>query len=301
MKRSIVFVGTVIVAACVAFSVLGTSWEEQKAGFQFRVDPKTGETQVGFYLFLEYEPIPACTDLDTTWSVYILQDGSEEVLADYHYRKRHPSCTGRTEWISFLSPFITPVAGGNYGARITVHDFANDLFYERVISYIAPLSLPTGVALSVSTTSGDTDEIDLSGVPDEELEQLASYFTTFSTDYVQTASDVSVEDFFTIYATSEEAFPAWLLVVVSLGPDVSTSGSGISIKASYNRILFIYPVNSPAAVGGVLEQLSLLNEEFVGRVLLAKNPSDSGNAISVFIGEIAWQVLQAASQEIEQR
>lgn len=284
-----------------AFSVLGISWEEQKAGFQFRVDPKTGETQVGFYLFLEYEPIPACTDLDYTWSVYILQDGSEEVLAEDPYRKRHPSCTGRTAWVSFLSPFITPVAGGNYGARITVRDFANDLFYERVISYIAPLSLLTGVALSVSTTSGDTDEIDLSGVPDEELEQLASYFTTFSTGYVQTASDVAVEDFFAIYATSDEAFPAWLLVVVSLGPDVSTSGSGISIKANYNRILFIYPVNSPEAVEGVLGQLSLFNEEFVGRVLLAKNPSDSSNAISVFIGETAWPVLQAASQEIEQR
>jgi len=167
--------------------------------------------------------------------------------------------------------------------------------------YIAPLSLPTGVALNVSTTSGDTDEIDLSGVPDEELEELASYFTTFSTDYVQTASEVLVKDFFTIYATSDEAFPAWLLVVVSLGPNVSTSGSGISIKANYNRILFIYPVNSPAAVGGVLEQLSSFTEEFVGRVLLAKNPSDSGNAVSVFIGETAWQVLQAASQEIEQR
>lgn len=284
-----------------AFSVLGTSWEEQKAGFQFRVDPKTGETQVGFYLFLEYEPIPAYTDIDYTWSVYILQDGSEEVLAEDHYRKRHPSCTGRTAWVSFLSPFITPVAGGNYGERITVRDFANDLFYERVISYIAPLILPTGVALSVSTTSGDTDEIDLSSVPDEELEQLASYFTTFSTGYVQTASDVSAEDFFAIYATSDEAFPAWLLVVVSLGPDVSTSGSGISIKASYNRILFIYPVNSPAAVEGVLGQLSLFNEESVGRVLLAKNPSDSSNAISVFIGEATWPVLQAASQEIEQR
>lgn len=233
--------------------------------------------------------------------MYTLKDGSEEVLAEDHYRKRHPSCTGRTAWVSFLSPFITSAAGGNYGARITVRDFANDLFYERVISYIAPLSLPTGVALSVSTTSGDTDEIDLSGVPDEELEQLASYFTTFSTDYVQTASDVSVEDFFTIYATSDEAFPAWLLVVVSLGPNVSTSGSGISIKASYNRILFIYPVNSPAAVEGVLGQLSLFNEEFVGRVLLAKNPSDSSNAISVFIGEATWPVLQAASQEIEQR
>lgn len=118
---------------------------------------------------------------------------------------------------------------------------------------------------------------------------------------MQTSSDVSVEDFFAIYATSDEAFPAWLLVVVSLGPDVSTSGSGISIKASYNRILFIYPVNSPAAVEGVLGQLSLFNEEFVGRVLLAKNPSDSSNAISVFIGEATWPVLQAASQEIEQR
>lgn len=39
----------------------------------------------------------------------------------------------------------------------------------------------------------------------------------------------------------------------------------------------------------------------MGRVLLAKNPSDSSNAISVFVGEAAWPVLQAASQEIEQR
>ena len=163
------------------------------------------------------------------------------------------------------------------------------------------LSLPTGVALSVSTTSGDTDEIDLSGVPDEELEQLASYFTTFSTGYVQTASDVSAGDFFHHLCHIRGGVSGFVAGGRFLGSKRQYKWKRNLDQGELQPHPFHLPGKFTGSGGWVLEQLSLFNEEFVGRVLLAKNPSDSGNAISVFIGETAWQVLQAASQEIEQR
>ena len=301
MKRWAVLAGFTIFLFGLAVTALGVAWEEQKAGFQFGVDPETGETQVGFYIFLEYDRPPACTDLDTTWSVYVLRNGAKEVLADYHYRKRKPSCTGRTSWVSFLSPFITPVEGESYGAKITVRDVVNDLLFERVISYTAPVSLPSGVALNVKTFEDEVSEVDLSGVPDEELEELFLLVGSLTSDYVQTASGVVVEDYFDIYAVGEGSYPASVIVVAFLGPTLGASGGGLTIKATYNGVLFTYPLGTPAGAPGVLSHLSEFEQKFSGRVLLARPDAEGIGYLSVFVDDGAWRILEEAVTEYGKR
>ena len=300
MKRIVILIGLVVVlAGLAAFSAQGVSWEEEKAGFQFRVNSRTGETQVGFYISMRYDSPPACLDITTDWTVYAL-GSPQEVLETYTHHIRR-NCSGRIASVSSLSPFITPIPGRDYGARIIISDEENNLVYERFITYTAPLGLPTGTSLNVSTPTGAAEDIDFSEISDEELEPLVIYFNAFATDYVQTASDVLVGNFFSTYASSEEAFPAWVWVLAALGPDVNASGGGITIHISYNRILFLYPLSSSAAVAGVIEQLDEFDQEFIGRVLLKKGDAEGLGVASIFIGNDAWEAFKAAAAEWEKR
>ena len=49
--------------------------------------------------------------------------------------------------MSTLSPFITPVPGMSYVGKIVLHDVANNLTFEKQITYIAPITLPTGIGI----------------------------------------------------------------------------------------------------------------------------------------------------------
>jgi len=109
--------------------------------------------------------------------------------------------------MSTLCPFVTASPGTSYGAQVAVRDLESDLLFEKTIRYIAPLTLPTGIALKVSASSGQTKEIDLTSVSVEDLDRLAAYSRSLADDHVQTASKVTIDDFLTTYASSEKAFP----------------------------------------------------------------------------------------------
>jgi hypothetical protein len=297
MKRIVILIGLIVVLASLAAH--GVGWEEERAGFQFRVNSRTGETEVGFYISMRYGSPPACMDITTDWTVYALGPPQEVMDAYTHHIRRN--CSGRIASVSSLSPFVTPIPGREYGAKIIIRDDENNLVYERFITYTAPLGLPTGTSLNVSTPSGTTEGIDFSEVSDEELEPLVIYYNAFAADYVQTASDVLVGNFFSTYASSEEAFPSWVWVLAALGPDVNASGGGITIHMSYNRILFLYPISSSAAVAGVIEQLNQFDQEFIGRVLLKKEDAEGLGVASIFVGDDAWEALKAAATEWEKR
>jgi len=300
MKRIVILIGLIVVlASLAALSAHGVSWEEEEAGAQFRVDPETGETQVAFYLRMRYDSPPACIDRIIDWTVFALGP-PQEVLDTYtqHYRR---ICSGRIASISCVTRFVTPIPGRAYGAKIIIRDDENNLVYERFVTYTAPLALPTGTSFNISTPSGTSEEINFSEISDEELEPLVIYFNAFAADHVQTASDVLVGDFFSTYASSEEAFPAWVWVLATLGPDVNASGGGITIHMSYNRILFLYPLSSSAAVAGVIDQLDQFDQDFIGRVLLKREDAEGLEVASIFVGDSAWETLKAAAAEWEKR
>lgn len=298
MKRAIVLTGVVVLlVSLVLFSVHGATWTEERAGVQFRIDPNTGQTQAGFYLFMKYTPVPECLEIIIEWSVYLL-DNPQVPLVTAKRRIRR-NCGGYIALVSTLSPFITPVAGHSYGARIIIHDVENNLIHERVITYTAPLSLPTGIAYTVTTPTGISQGIDFDQVSDEELDLLAGYFNTLSVDYVQTASDILLADFFSTSTLSAPpvVFPVWVWVVANVGSEVNVSGGGVTIRTRHNRILFLYSLESSIAVIGVLDQLAQFDQEFIGRVLLRKEGVDGLAAATIFVGEDAWKILEAAAEE----
>ncbi len=291
IPRIWVSVGLIFVVAVAAMG--SVNWQETAAGTQFRVNPRTGETQIGFYVALQYDSVPKCILLDVHWTVY----HGEELLAEDHHRgTKH--CGGKIQSVSTLSPFITPMPGESYQAKIVLTDTANDISYARTISYTAPLSFPTGIGINVKTPSGETHEVDWSDVSDDDVKKLATYFSEFTADYVQTASATTISDFAVQYAADDDAYPVWVWILATIGPKITGQGDGISIHATYNRLLFFYRVPSAEALNGVLDQLKGFNQEFRGWVLARKAGE---GPVYVFIDNRAREMLSSAADEAKRR
>ncbi len=293
MKISRILVGVGLIFV-VAVTVMGSvNWQETAAGAQFRVNPQTGETQVGFYIALQYDSAPKCILLDVHWTVY----HGEELLAEDHHRgAKH--CGGRIQSVSTLSPFITPMPGESYRAKLVLTDVANNISYVRTITYTAPLSFPIGIGVNVKTPNGETREIDWSRVTNDDVKKLAAYFSEFTADYVQTASAITISDFPTQYAADDDAYPVWVWILATIGPKITSQGNGISIHATYNRLLFFYRVPTAEALDGVLDQLKSFHQEFNGRVLVRKSGE---GPVYVFIDDEAWEMLSSAADEAKRR
>jgi hypothetical protein len=278
----------------------GVSWREKGYAVQPQIDSRTGQMEVGFVVTLEYDRSPACVEFKISWKIALVSGGREEEIAtDSRSRKRNCVCCIST--YATLSPFIVPVPGSQYRARLHLEDAANALVFDRTIDYVAPLSLPTGITLNVTTPTGTTHGVDLSAVPDEELEELAAYSTLLSTSYVQTASAVAVSDFYMTYAGAAGSFPAWTIVVASVGPTSLLTGSGLTIAASYNGLFLVYPLASSSAVQAVKEQLAQFGQLFAGLVFVKKGEPDGQNPLTVFVSDRAWEILQAAAAEQKKR
>ena len=294
MKRALVTLGTLsIVLALLAVSVLAASWQEDCFGVQFKVDSKTGSTQIGFYLFMNYDPVPNCIEITVDWSVYPVSTPQSPLATDSHRIRRH--CGGSISSVSTLSPFVTPVPGMSYAGKIVLHDAANNLAYEKQITYVSPITLPTGIGINVTTSTGKTEEIDFSGINDEQLKSLTAYYATVTRDYVQTASDIALSDFFATYSADH---PQWVFVLAQLGPQIDQTGPGISVHASYNHLFFLYRIDGLEATAAVTEQLKDFQNDFVGSVWLAKG-DDAPQA--VFMDKQAWKILQASDKEWSKR
>ena len=297
MKKALITVATVIVVLSLLSSIgIAATWNEDRSGVQFKVDKKTGNTQAGFYLFMNYDQAPDCIEIIVDWIVYPLSSPESPLATDSHRIRKH--CGGRIASVSTLSPFITPVPGESYAGKIYLHDVANDLSYEKEITYVAPITLPTGIGINVTTQDGKTEEIDFSGVSEEQLNDLATYYAIVTESYEEDASGVSLSDFFTDYSGHR---PQWIFVAAQLGPQIDQTGPGISIHASYNRLFFLYLIDEAQGAEAVKEQLDEFNSDFIGSALLAKGDAGDGAPQSVFMGDQAWKILQAAKKEQDRR
>ena len=295
MRKYIFSIAILLALLISATAVAAVTWTETNAGPQFRVNTRTHETQVGFYVVLKYNPIPTCLALDVDWSVY----HGTKLLAHDH-QPAHKEC-GHFQSVSFLSPFITPTPGESYRATITLKDTINHLTYTRTITYTTPLSFPTGIAVNVKTPNGETYTIDWTGVTDKEVTQLASYYATYTTDYVQTASAVPLTEFTQKYAAASDAYPVWVWVFATIGPQIKEQGPHFFLHATYNRILFLYRVPAPEDMTSVLTQLAVFNNKFPGRVLVRTAPPAPPAPQYVFIGDGAWTMLSSAAAEAKKR
>ena len=297
MKKALVTLALIGIAiSLLGVSVMAANWQEDRSGVQFKVDSKTGNTQIGFYLFMKYSPIPNCIEMTIDWIVYPLSTSDTPLATDSHRIRRH--CGGGIGSISTLSPFITPVPGKTYVGRIVLHDVANNLTYDKKITYVTPITLPTGIGINVTTPTGKTEDIDFTGINDQQLSSLNTYWATISASYVQTASDVAISDFFSTYSDEQ---PQWVFVIVQLGPQINRTGPGISVHASYNRLFFVYLIDGPQGAKALLNELSGFTNTLVGSVWLAKTEPSGGAPKAVFVEDQAWKVLQEASKEWHNR
>jgi hypothetical protein len=297
MRHSLAVVGIVtmlLLLQCTA--ALATDWQEDRGGVQFRIDSATGDTQVGFYLFMKYDAAPSCIELNIDWSVYRLSDPGKILAADHHTVSRH--CGGRIASVSTLSPFVTPVPGVGCAARIVLQDMANGISYEREITYVAPVTLPTGIGVNVTTATDKTEDIDLSGLSDDQLESLSAYYETISAGYVQTASGIGLSDFFAEYPVDGSQ---WVFVVIEPNLQVTQAGPGISIRASYNRLFFLYAIDTAAAATAAQEQLKGSADSSVGSAWAKNGTAGEDAPALIFVDDEAWRILKAAAEEWESR
>jgi hypothetical protein len=165
MRRGIL----ALVLVLVAFSVgaVAVEWEEVSSSTEVVLSTKTGLPAVVFQVTLQYSEFPASYHLEGGWEIYEIVNGAHQPI------EGSPSTAffrGSTLTIASATSQIPIEAGKTYGARLSLQDTVNDLSYERTFTYSPAAVLPVGISLR--GWNGSIDNIDLSNLPDEELEQL---------------------------------------------------------------------------------------------------------------------------------
>ena len=291
MNRKIAFFLLVLLGG-LAVAVSAVEWNETAAGAFLRVDPDTGGAEVVFSVSLEYDPRPADSSLVFGWTVYG-PDGS--VLSEY---RRSTTLGGPVGRIALASEPVPVIPGRSYRGVVTADDEVNGLHYEKTIVYTTPIVLPVGISLR---GMNGVEEFDLTGVPDEELEELATIYDRLNSDYEIEAEGVDLDGFFADYATGEDGFPALVIVIPFVGVESSFGPTNSTVTITAVRMLHLYPVAESGDVSALTAQLAVYDRDFTGSVFVGGGDEPLYDGIVVFVGEDAWNVLKAASDEEARR
>lgn len=255
-----------------------------------------GGPAIVFTIQLEYDRRPSSADVSFGWTIYDLDKGQE--LEEYSFY-RSTTLTGGALRLSFASARVPVVPGTRYRGRVVVDDAANDLQYRRDIDYTAPVVLPVGLVLS---GTNDTEEIPLGDVPDEEIEEMATAYDLLQASFSHDAEGVTLEAFFAEVAIDSASYPAAVYVVPVQGDESPFGTQNSPVTFRITPSLYAYPVPDPSAASALLEQLSAYDRTFVGLVFSSEDPQAGlFDAVSVFVGETAWRVLEAAKAEETRR
>jgi hypothetical protein len=285
--RSIV-AGAALALVCVV-GALTAEWEETDWGSNVVLDYKTGLPAVVFHVTLEYTSASDSYHLSTSWDVFAIVDGSEVPLDGF---SRSSIRSGDVRRVYSASPPVLIESGRQYGARVTIADSVHDLSYERIFEFLAPPTLPFGIRLSGWDGS---EEIDLSELPDEELEELVLLHELLD-GYSRATDDVSLEAFL-LGDAAASAYPLSLLLLPSL--DIDTSGTPLRIFVVLS--LYVYTLSGPSDVAGLLDQLEQFMQEFIGDVYAGAGSAILGGGKTVFVHHVVRSILEAAVVEQENR
>ncbi len=280
----------VLVFAIAAIPVSATEWEEIEWSATVVSDYKTGLPAIIFNTGLSYDEVPEMMQLGITWEVFSV-DGSIETML-YEYTKN----TARTRAALRIYMASEPVlieAGTRYGARVWIEDLENGLFHERSYTYFAPQSLPVGLRL---VDWDGTEEADLAGMPDEELEELVLLQRAISS-YEVIAEDVSISSLFSQYAATDEEYPVSVILLPETGVDNNWGSESQPITVTFGLTVLVYSIPSSDAKAGFQEQLQQYEQTFTGTVY-AGTPGDSlGQGVVVFLHDAMEVILDAALAE----
>ena len=287
MNIRLLVAGAALTLVC--FGALGAEWEETDWGANVVLDYKTGLPAVVFHVALEYTSTPDSYHIETSWEVFAIVDGLEVPLDGF---SRTSIRSGEVRRVYSASPPVLIEPGEQYGARVTMTDPVHDLSYERTFDFLAPPAVPFGIRLTGWDGSGD---VDLSDLPDEELEELVLLQDLLS-GYTRVADGVSVEGFLRGDAATG-VYPLSLLLLPTV--DIDTSGTPMRIYVILN--LYVYTLSAPGEVAGVLDQLDQFMQEFVGDVYTGTGSSILGGGQTVFVQDSVWSILEASVGELGDR
>ncbi len=290
MRRGMCTAAVWMLVAGLAFSAAGVTWTETDASHSVTSHPRTGEPILTFSVWMEYDAAPRCMALRTEWTMSVVENGSEEVLVK-DARPERRNCVGISKFFS-LSPAVEAIPGRHYRATLRLEDTQNELIHERSFDYVTPDPLPAG---GLAETSGETPTVNSGGV----RSRIAEYFDTLSTDYRQTATAVFLAEFFSDYAASQEDFPVMIFVAPVSDAGQTAGEGGTAPNEQINRVVFFFTIPSPNTGNIVVKQLEDEEDEgkaeIVGRVFVRDGDSSLG-AVTVFVHEATWGVLQAAQE-----
>ncbi len=277
----------------------GVSWasmaalKELRASSDLGVDPKTGNAAVFFNVVLEYDPRPERADLSFSWSLYVLEGGREVTVETSARTSLQDPAPGKV----YLTSSPLPVEPGKtYGAHLVFQDTANSFSYRKDFRYLAPLVVPIGLRLEGWDGSSG---VDLTGVPDEELEDLVTVYQHLR-QYVQTASEQAFETFLTAQIPPEQAYPAVAMLIPTAGLSTTYGGTkGVTLTVGQFFVLYVIP--SADGVAAMRAQVASFDGPITGAVYVGNGDLGLVTAVRAFVDEIAWLVLQEASAEWTRR
>ncbi|MEW5826187.1 MAG: hypothetical protein AB1778_05090 [Candidatus Bipolaricaulota bacterium] len=280
-------------AVLVSAAATAVTWEEVDWAAQLAPNPKTGAMSVYFSVWMEYDPPQRSVDLESQWTSPSLDPDDPNLTGSVG---RYASTEGVTR-IVVMSPAIAIAAGQRYTATLTLADRASGLTYSRQFQYLAPAAVP--ISLRLESADGTTG-VDLTGVPDEELEDLVllARALRLSTRAPGT-SDLS--DFLSAPLPAEEAFPALVLLVPTAGVSATAGPSGAGVKITVGQTMMIFSLPEGAAVSALRTQTAEYPQPIVGVAFSGSIETSFGSAVRAFLDEASLEVVEAAEAEWTRR
>jgi hypothetical protein len=159
---------SIVALVVVSIGALALEWEEADWGSEVVLNSSTGLPAIVFYANIEYSETPSSYDFEGGWEAYEIVNGTQVPL---DIAPTSSFLHGETLSIYTATSQIPIETGRQYSAIFALHDTVNDLHYEHTFTYTAGGLLPYGISLR--GWNGSVEDIDLSDLPDEELEELA--------------------------------------------------------------------------------------------------------------------------------
>ncbi len=288
MSRSLV----VLVVLLSATSIFAAAYEWTELGTAATVlpHPESGLPSIIFNASLAYDEVPETMTLRIAWKVFEVDEGEQTVL--YEYTKT----TARGRGVAHIyssSRYILIEAGRQYGAHVSIEDLENGLSYQHSYSYFVPQSLPVGLRFVLWD---DTQEVDLSGLSDEELQQLVSLQHELASDEIL-AEGVSISSFFSQYASADEDYPVSVVLLPETGVDNNWGSESQPITVTFGLTVLAFSIPTPGDRTAFQEQLSEYDQTFTGTVYAGSVGEDLGQGVVVFVQDSMKLILDTALQE----
>lgn len=290
--RQLLTIAAVLMMVCL--SVSAYEWQEIGGTYALVSDHDTGRPALIFNTGIRYDEVPARMQLRITWEVFSIDGGVETMLYEYTKTTSVREGTQRI-WSASQSVLIEP--GTEYGARVWIDDLENGLSYVRTQTYLAPYSVP--VALRLIGSDG-SEEADLSGLSDQELNDLVALQRTLSTAEIL-EENVDLSELFSQHTPTSNAYPVAVVLLPETGIDSNWGTEAEPITATFGLAVYAYSVRSAQAVDGFGAQVAQYEQSFTGTIY-AGSPSDGfGQGATLFVHDGIYLILRAATQELETR